>query len=124
MWSSVDGYKTVCENELVYLTCWAHNSRSLIWSSREYIGDSTAIEFNRLFDRLGKGKFISLPNGRATLSQLTKIENTSLLSDLKIQIPNNFSSTEVACMNSHGETETKTFILAEGTAICIHPNIL
>ena len=113
--SSVDGYKTVCEDELVYLTCSARHSWLLSWRSREYVGESRAIEFNRHLDRPGKGEFISLPHGRVTLSQMSKAEHTSLSTDLKIQIPNNFSRTEVTCINNHGERETKTFILAEGT---------
>ena len=116
--SSVDGYKTVCSNEVIYLTCSATGPWSLTWTSTAYIGTRTAIEFNQDHDRPGDGKLVSLASGRATLAQISKTE-TSLSSDLKIIIANGVNRTNVTCTNDDLEAVSKTFNLARGMCLCI-----
>ena len=113
IWSSVDHYKTVCDNEVIYLTCSASNCWSVTWTSSAYVGTRTAIEFNQDHDRPGDGKLVSLPGGRSTLAQISKTES-SLSSDLKIRVPNNVHRTNVICTNDLLEYDTKFFVLANG----------
>ena len=116
--SSVDGYKTVCSNEVVYLTCSATGPWSLTWTSPAYIGTRTAIEFNQDHDRPGDGKLVSLASGRATLAQISKTE-TSLSSDLKIIIANGVNRTNVTCTNDDLQAISRSFNLAIGACACM-----
>ena len=113
IWSSVDGSKTVCEGERVYLSCSAEHCSSLSWTSREHIGERTTVEFDEDFDRPGAGKLVSLPNGGETLLQLTETGH-SLSSDVKITISGHVNKTSVTCTNNHGQRATTVFLLAEG----------
>ena len=95
------------------MTCHASNSQSLSWTSLNHVGPRTAIEFRQDVDRPGVGKLVSLPNGRATLAQMMKTEQ-SVSSNLKITIPVDLNETQVTCTNNHGTAVTKTFMLSKG----------
>ena len=111
--TSVDDYKRVCPGRDVYVTCTARNSRSLRWTSPDYIGQAAAVEFSRSFDRPGEGKLVSLPNGRSSHIQLMQTE-PYMISDLKIIIPSEINETQVTCMNERRATVTKSFLLFRG----------
>lgn len=97
----------------MYVTCTAKNSRSLSWTSLDYIGQSAAVEFSRSFDRPGDGKLVSLPNGRSSHVQLMQTE-PDMISELKIIIPSDINETQVTCMNERRATVTKSFLLLRG----------
>ena len=108
--TSVDGYKTVCALETIYLTCSARNSWSHRWTSPDYVGHNAVIEFNQDYDRPGKGKRVSLPDGRSSLAQMI----TTDTSTLQITIPGNLNETQITCANDHGDAVIKSFMLSRG----------
>ena len=109
--TSVDDFRWVCPGETVYLTCSARGSWSHSWSSEDYFGRNAIIEFSQDYDRPGKGKRVSSPDGRSSLAQMTAID----ASNLQIRIPaGNLNETRVICMNDRGATVTKTFIHSRG----------
>ena len=108
--TSVDNYRCVCPGEPIYLTCTAKNSRSHSWSSVDFFGQNAIIEFSQDYDRPGKGKRVSLPDGRSSLAQMTAID----ASILQITIPRDLNETRITCANDHGAVATKTFVLSRG----------
>ena len=109
--TSVDEFRCVCPGETVYLMCSARGSWSHSWSSQDYLGRNAIIEFSQSYDRPGKGKRVSLPDGRSSLAQMTAIDS----SNLQVCIPTgNLNETRVTCTNNRGATATKTFLHSRG----------
>ena len=118
IYTSVDNYKCVCPGEKVYVTCSARNSRSLSWTSPDYIGQTAAIEFSQNFDRPGEGKLVSLPNGRSSHIQVMQTE-PYIMSDLKITIPRDLNETQITCTNKRRASVTKSLLLSRGKQIML-----
>ena len=116
--SSVDGYKTVCPGEEVHFVCNVQNSNSLTWRSSQYIGNNTAIEFNRNLDRLGDGKSTSLPNRETTLLQLASLTDQELETTLRIVIVSSVATASISCTNDVPESKQQTIFLA-GSFLCV-----
>ena len=109
---SIDVYKTVCPGERVLLTCTVQASATLTWTSTQYIGSNTAVEFNRGFDRKGEGKSISLPNGDTSLFQLVSLANDDMEANMLIKVDGSVPNATISCYNDGQQSKDRHLILA------------
>ena len=119
--SSVDGLKTVCLDEEVYITCIVQDSTLISWRSPTHIpGSNRALEFARGIDSPGDGKLMSFSSGRTTLSQLLAVMERELQARLSIRAFNSSSNNAwVMCFDEFQQSDGINLSLAGEIIIVI-----
>ena len=111
--SSVQNVSIVCPGQTLIFTCVTVRSRSIAWSSDEYVSGSGNQLFFGVGERLGLTK--PSPANNASFAQLTGVNDSDtgmivLESQLHIVVSNKYNSSEIICYNNaHGLNETINF---------------
>ena len=94
--STIDSYRGACAGEEVVYRCTAWNSRLIMWRSELFIPRGS-IQFSADLHNNGYGEREDLPLGRFTFAQLLQKDNNTMISELRVTVPNDVDQISVTC---------------------------
>ena len=101
----------VCPGNTIHFTCTTTGSSTLAWSSEDYIGLGSQLQFRSIDDNGAIENSTSYPETTATLTAIDTGMPIILTSTLHI-IPRSTPYISVSCINAGGGTSTLTIPLA------------
>lgn len=86
--STLDRYSAACPGEIVVYTCKAIGTELVKWTSPTLIGIDESIQFSSApVHEVGLGMVRHLPNGQDTFAQLINKDNGTIITELRVVIP-------------------------------------
>ena len=124
--SDSDSQTCVVEEQILRITCVASNTLFMAWSSNEYIGTSTTLDFN-FANRPGNTYTSSkVPTTFATFVNASGPFNNvyNLESQLQIEVLANYTQFTVSCINpGEGSQKNITFVVV-GKRLNVHLELI